>query len=252
MMIVRKSKERRHIDNRGHKTWMTFDWENKADPLQNGFGVLKILNEEILPPGTGFILLTNKDMVIITYLREGVIIYKGPLEDADLMWTKEFHRTNVASDTQQYAFNASQTEDAHIFQSGFSPIGQILKPDGIKKLFTHAERQGTLKLIASPNGNEGSLTLRQNVKMYSAFIHKGNHLVHPLKHGRSAWLHVVNGGILMYDLNLQTGDGVGLSEESSVSFTAQMPTEILLFDLDVPVGPRTELELPQEAALPLI
>ena len=73
------------------------------------------------PPGTGFILHTHKDMVIITYLREGVIIYRGPLEDADLMWTKKFHRDNTTPDTKQYAFNVSQSEDAHIFQSGFSP-----------------------------------------------------------------------------------------------------------------------------------
>src|SRR5665213_2779424 len=109
MIIVRKSKERRHIEKTGRKTWITFDWENKTDPLQNGFGALKILNEEILSPGTGFILHTQKDMVIITYLREGVIIYKGPLDDTDLIWNKEFHQSNASSATKHFAFNASES-----------------------------------------------------------------------------------------------------------------------------------------------
>ncbi len=249
MMIVRKSEERRHIEKMGHKTWITFDWENKSDPLQNGFGLLKILNEEILSPGTGFVLHTHKDMVIITYLGEGVIIYKGPLEDADLLWAKEFHQANVTPDSEQYAFNVSKTEDAHIFQSGFAPREGFLKSDGVKKLFTHAERQGILKLIASPDGREGSLPIQQDAQMYSAFIHKGNHMVHPLAHGRSAWLHVVRGEILMNDFNFQSGDGVGLSDEISIPFTAQMPTEILLFDLAETVSPKMGMEPQKETVL---
>jgi len=249
MIVVRKSMERRHIENKGHKTWMTFDWQNNSDPLQNGFGLLKILNEEIIPPGTGFVLLTNNDMVVITYLREGVIIYRGPLQAADLMWTKEFLQSNVTGENRQYAFNISQTEDAHIFQSGFSPNHEVLKSDGAKKLFTHADRQGVLKLVASPDGKEDSLRIQQDVQMYSSFIHKGNHMVHSLGTGRSAWLHVVNGGILMNDLDLQTGDGAGLSDEIAVSFTAQMPTEVLLFDLPAFVSPITRIEPLKEAAL---
>jgi redox-sensitive bicupin YhaK (pirin superfamily) len=247
MIIVRKSTERRQIESVGHKTWMTFDWENKADPLQNGFGVLKILNEEILSPGTGFILHTNKDMVIITYLREGMIIFKGPLEDADLLWSKEFHQVNFTPETEKYVFNPSRSEDAHIIQSGFTPSDGFLKPDGVKKLFTHAERQGILKLIASADGRGGSLTIQQDVQMYSAFIHKGNHMIHELEPGRNAWLHVVNGGILMNDLSLQSGDGVGISNEISVSFTAQMPTEILLFDLAESVNQKNKSEPKKEA-----
>jgi redox-sensitive bicupin YhaK (pirin superfamily) len=251
MIIVRKSKERRHIESGGHKTWMTFDSENKADPLQNGFGVLKILNEEILSPGTGFILHTQKDMVIITYLREGVIIYKGPLDDADLIWTRKFQQTNTTPDSKQYAFNASETEDAHVFQSGFTPNENFKNPDGIKKLFTHAERQSILKLVASPDGKSGSLAIQQDVRMYSAFTHVGNHMVHELDLGRRAWIHVVNGEILMNDLKLQTGDGAGLSEEITVSFTAREPTEILLFDLAEEDVPQTGTKTQKAAVLSL-
>ncbi|HEY5037759.1 MAG TPA: hypothetical protein VIJ93_01660, partial [bacterium] len=129
---MRKSEERRHIGNQNKKTWMTFDSENKADPLQNGFGALKMLNEELLSPDSGYILNTHMDMVIVTYVQEGVIIYKGPLEKSDLVEANEFRRVDVPRDTKQYAFNISHSEDAHIFQSGFAPSESLLKQGEIK------------------------------------------------------------------------------------------------------------------------
>jgi redox-sensitive bicupin YhaK (pirin superfamily) len=231
MIIVRKSEERRHIEKKDQQTWLTFDWENKADPLQNGFGVLKILNEEILSPGSGFILHTHKDMVVVTYVPEGMIIYKGPLESPDTIESEEFHQIKVVSGSKLPAFNLLESEDTHLFQSGFASKRGNAQANGIKKLFTQAERQGVLKLIASPDGREASLPIQQDVQIYSTFIHKGNHMIHELKPGRGSWLHVVKGRILLDDLELRTGDGAGLSQEIAVSFTAQMPTEILLFDL---------------------
>jgi redox-sensitive bicupin YhaK (pirin superfamily) len=231
MIIVRKSEERRHIQAKNQKTWMTFDWENTADPLQNGFGVLKILNEEMLSPGSGFILHTHRDMVVVTYISEGMLIYKGPLEHPDSLEAKEFYSAHVAPGAKQYAINVSPTEDTHVFQSGFTPGDGHPERTGVKKLFTYAERNGILKLIASPDGREASLPLRQDVQIYSTFIHRGNHMIHELGPGRSAWLHVVKGQISLNDFRLHTGDGAGLSGEMAVSFTAREPTEILLFDL---------------------
>jgi redox-sensitive bicupin YhaK (pirin superfamily) len=250
MITVRKSEERRHITHDKQKTWMTFDWENTADPLRNGFGVLKILNEEILSPGSGFILHTHKDMVVVTYVREGMIIYKGPLETLDPLVAKEFHMGKTTREAKQYAIDISPTEDAHVFQSGFTHNGGVSDPGGIKKLFTHAERNGILKLIASPDGREASLPLRQDIQIYSTFIQKGNHMIHELYPGRAAWLHVVKGHILLDGFHLQTGDGAGLSDEISVSFTAQEPTEILLFDLggQIPEEIKAKLENKLETA----
>ena len=152
--------------------------------------------------------------------------------------TKEFNKVNVTKDTKQYAFNTSESQDAHVFQCGFDvdeckdDCGDgVTKPNGVKKLFTHAERQGVLKLIASSDGREDSLSLRQDIQIYSTFMNTGNHVIHELKPGRSSWLHVVKGKIALNGLNLQTGDGVGLTGERSVSFTAKSPAEILLFDL---------------------
>jgi quercetin 2,3-dioxygenase len=238
LITIIKSKDRHYLDVQDQKTWKTFDAENKIDPLQNSFGVLKILNEEILSPGGGFVLRAKKDMVVVTYVREGVIIYKAPSEEPTLLEMKEFGRNNADKDTNQYAFNTSESEEAHVFQCGFD-LGECAdacedgspKPKGVKKLYTHAERQGVLRLIASSDGMEGSLAIKHDVQIYSSFTRDGNHIIHELKPGRSAWLHVVKGKILHNGLTLQTGDGVGITEEKSVSFTSKCPTEILLFDL---------------------
>jgi redox-sensitive bicupin YhaK (pirin superfamily) len=250
MIIVRKSEERRHIGDKVKNTWRTFDWENNSDSLQNGFGGLKIFNEEILTPGTGFILQTNENMVIVTYIKEGLIIYDGPLETSGLLESGEIHQINLTSITKQYGFDTLLTDDAHVFQSGFIPSLVVSKPGNRKKYFTHAERKGILRLIASPDGKKDSLKIPQDVHMYSTLINKGNHVIHELGPSRAAWLHMVNGEILTNDLKLQTGDGAGFSEERSVSFTAQMPTEILLFDLSEPVVQKAEMEPQKKRSFP--
>ena len=231
MITVRKSAERRHITNEEQTTWMTFDWENKADPLQKGFGALKIFNEEELSPGRAFILHTHNDMVVVTYVHEGVVICNGPLGKNGLMESGDFLQVGATLGAKQYTINASPSDNAHVFQSGFTPAAGVLEPVGEKKLFTLAERKGVLRLIASPDGKEASLKIQQDVQMYSTLIHKGNHMIHELKPGRKAWLHVVKGGIDLSGLPFQAGDGAGFSGENAVSFTAREPTEILLFDL---------------------
>lgn len=242
MINVRKSKERRHIADNVRNTWRTFDWENKTDSLQNGFGGLKIFNEEILSPKTGFILHTHENMVIVTYVKEGLIIYDGPLGTSGLLESGGIHQINLKSIIKQYGFDTLRIGDAHVFQSGFIPSLILSKPSNRNKHFTHAERKGVLKLIGSPDGKQDSLKIQKDVHMYSALIHKGNHVIHELKPYRNAWIHVVDGQILVNDLKLQKGDGAGFSGERSVSFRAQMPTEILLFDLAVPVIQKTGLE----------
>lgn len=260
MINVRRSAERHHIGNKDQKSWMTFDPDIKADPMRNGFGVLNVLNEEILSPGSGFTLRISKVMVVITYVREGMIIYKGPLDKPDFIETKEFHRGSGVPGMKQYAFNVSQSEDAHIFQCGFSlgecdveggaavPAEDPPPLEGFKKLYTHSERQGVLRLIASPDGRDSSIPIRNDVEMYSTYIHNGNHIIHELAPGRSAWLHVVKGHILLDGLDLQTGDGAGFSGVRSVSFTAKTPTEVLLFDLCAQLA-RTEKTAPQSEPL---
>jgi quercetin 2,3-dioxygenase len=101
-----------------------------------------------------------------------------------------------------------------------------------QKRFSTAERRGELRVVASPDARRGSLRLDRNAVLYSAMIEPGRHVVHELSRGRSAWLHIVQGEATLGDLVLTTGDGVGLTAERAISFTARVQTEVLLVDLD--------------------
>jgi len=213
---------------------MTFDWENEADPLRSGFGSLRLLNEEFLALGTGFILQTPRDLIVVTYVHEGLIVSNGPIDKPGMVVSKEFRMDVVGAGTKRESFGVSYPEETHFFQSGFNPREGPLKKGEDKKLFTHAERKGVLRLVASPDGRDSSIPIQQDALIYSTCIYNGNHMIHELLQGRKAWLHVVSGEILMNGLQLKTGDGIGLSDEISVSFTAKSPSEILLFDMADP------------------
>ncbi len=249
MIIVKKSDQRRHIENSEQNTWLTFDHENKVDPLRNGFGSLQLFNEEILTRGRALKLHPIKEMVIVTYLQKGVVVYHGPFGGSDVLEPGDFHRINVGPDDQKYEFDAIFAAETHLFQSGFKPDQAGVESRGKKVFYSHADRHGILKLIASPNGSEASLPIQRDVHMYSTFIHPTQHIDHMLKIGRSAWLHVVKGHVRVNDFQLQTGDGAGYSGESSLSFEAQMPSEILLFDLIEPVLEEGVMEPQKDGAL---
>ncbi len=120
---------------------------------------------------------------------------------------------------------------AHVFQSCITPDGSAVKPNTERNRFPFADRKGALRLVASPDGRDGSLSIHQDVQIYSSILLVGHHPIHELSRGRAAWLHIVQGRVLLQEHVLGTGDAAALEDESAVSFTAQIPSEILLFDL---------------------
>jgi hypothetical protein len=127
--------------------------------------------------------------------------------------------------------NASRTDSAHVFQIWLRPSEAGLPPSHEQKRFSAAERRGVLCVVASPDGRRGSLRIHQDALMCSALLDPGQHVVHELSYGRSAWLHVVRGEVTLGDTVLAAGDGAGVSAERAVSLTAREESEILLFDL---------------------
>jgi redox-sensitive bicupin YhaK (pirin superfamily) len=232
MLTLRTSNERSHIQNANQNTWMTFDPENSNDPLKNGFGALKKINEDILSPKMELRPFpTKSNMLVLTYVRKGAILYESPGGKTSSLSQNEFQLAKIGPEIKHDGINASSSDEAQVFQFRFDLKGRAVKPMEIKKFFSLAERKGLLRLIASSDGKEASLTIKQDFQMYSGLIFGGTHIIHQLGPGRRAWLHVVNGKIQMNGLTLQTGDGVGFTEEDSVAFTAKEPSSVILFDL---------------------
>jgi redox-sensitive bicupin YhaK (pirin superfamily) len=167
----------------------------------------------------------------LTYVCEGALAYENSLGSSGIVQAGEFQRVTVGRGLHHSKTNASRTDWAHFFQIWLRPSEADLEPGYEQKRFTAAQRRGGLCVVASLDARRGSLHIHQDTLIYSALLDPGQHVVHELSPGRSAWLHVVQGEVTLGDTVLTTGDGAGLTAERVVSLTAMEESEILLVDL---------------------
>jgi redox-sensitive bicupin YhaK (pirin superfamily) len=231
MISVRRAKDRR-LDHRGQQeTWLTFNAQERADPLADGFHSLQSLNECRLPPGGGSPTLPHTETEIITYVLEGALAYDDSLGRSGAQNAGEFRRMTAGRNVRCTDTNASRNEWVRVFQLWLRSRDAGAAPGHEQKRFSVAERRGGLRLVASPDARLGSLHLREDARVYSGLLEPGQHVVHELEQGRAAWLHIVAGEITLGDEVLCSGDGAGIGAQRPVSFTARAETEILLVDL---------------------
>jgi redox-sensitive bicupin YhaK (pirin superfamily) len=231
MFTLRRAKERHHDRLHKQDVWHTFYSQGGVDPLANGFGALEILNEDHLPPGAGVPHEPRHDAEIVTYVREGALAHEDSEGRSGVIHAGEFQRRTAGRGIRHSETNASRADWAHFFQIWLRPSQAELEPSHEQKRFSAAERRGGLCIIASPDARRGSLRIHQDALMYSAMLDPGQHVIHELSAGRSAWLHLVQGEVMLDDVVLSTGDGAGVTGERAVSLTAREQTEILLVDL---------------------
>jgi hypothetical protein len=231
MITLRRASERRHSRRPKFEDWLTFDPEDRADPLADGFGALELLTETRLAPGTGVPRSARHDVETVTYLHQGVLAYEDSMGHSGVLQAGEFHRVTSGRNLRHSQTNASRTDWAHFYQLGLHPSEAELESEHAQKRFSAAERRGDLCVVASPDARKGSLRVHQDTLICSALLDPGQHVVRELAEGRSAWLHVVDGQITLADSILGAGDGAGITMERAVSLTAREPSEVLLVDL---------------------
>jgi redox-sensitive bicupin YhaK (pirin superfamily) len=234
MLVVRRNEARqRHVRGK-HEAWLSFPPLGTPDPFAGGLDGVEFLNEDRLAPGATIASQPPHDAEILTYVREGALAFQDSTGRSRVIQAGEFHRVAPGHTARHRSSNASRTEAAHVFQIWLrAPLGG-LESGQDQKRFSAAERRGWLFLVASPDGRRGSLRIQPDVLVYSALLEIGQHLVHDLAPERRVWLHVVQGSAAIDDVVLTTGDGVGISAERAVSFTAREATEFLLLDLADP------------------
>jgi redox-sensitive bicupin YhaK (pirin superfamily) len=232
MISVRRAEARRHDRRHQRDIWRTFDPRDRANPIDSGFGALELLDEGRLPPSAPIPQQPRGDAEIVTYVREGAVAYEDAMGCSGVIRAGEFQRMTAVDGMRHGEANASRTAWAHVLQIRLRPSLLRLEAAREQKRFSVAERRGGLRIVASPDAQRGSLRLRQDARIYSALLERGQHVVHELLHGRGAWLHLVHGQLNLGDLVLTTGDGAAITAERAVSLTAREETEILLVDLD--------------------
>ncbi len=232
MIAVRRAKDRYHVQHRRQEAWHTFYKSDRDNPFANGFGSLEIFTENSLPPGAGIPPDPQHDAEILTYVRKGALAHEDSTGCSGVISTGEFQHMTAGHGIRHRERNPSRDEWAQVFQIWFRPTQAGREPNREQKRFSAADRRGMFCVVGSPDARTGSLRLQEDVLIYSALLEAGQHVIHELPSGRSAWLHVVSGEAALAEVIVATGDGVGISGERAVSLTARESTELLLVDLE--------------------
>jgi quercetin 2,3-dioxygenase len=227
----------RQAANRGHAkydwldTWHTFSFDTYYDPAHMGFRVLRVINEDRVEPGRGFGMHGHRDMEIITYVLEGALEHRDSLGTGSVLRPGEFQRMSAGTGIRHSEFNPSATEPVHLYQIWLLPNQKGLRPSYEQKAFSESERRGRLRLVASPEAEDGSLLIHQDARIYLSTLEARQEVRHELQLGRGAWLQVLRGALVVNGQVLATSDGAAVSNETDLAIRAVEPAEVMLFDL---------------------
>jgi redox-sensitive bicupin YhaK (pirin superfamily) len=209
----------------------TFSFNRYYDPHYTGFRELLVINEDFVAPGQGFGTHSHSDMEILSYVVEGALEHQDSSGGSGIIRPNELQRMSAGTGVSHSEFNASKTEPVHFLQIWIQPEQVGLKPEYEQRAFPAEERRGRLRLIASRNGSNGSVTIHQDVKVYDALLSPEDEVSYQFGGDRHAWVQVIKGAVTVGGSPLRTGDGAAISEENSLNIRASEEAEILLFDL---------------------
>ena len=231
MITVRKSDQRGRTQIDWLNSWHTFSFGDYYDPKWMAFGPLRVINEDFVGSGQGFGMHPHRDMEIITYIVKGALQHRDSLGSGSVIRPGDVQRMTAGTGIRHSEFNPSPSEAVHLLQIWIMPNARNLAPGYEEKFFSDEERQNKLRLIASPDGSDGSVKINQDAQVYASIIEPGATLTHDLKENRYAWLQVARGSVSVNDVELNQGDGAGINREDTLVISAKDRAELLLFDL---------------------
>jgi redox-sensitive bicupin YhaK (pirin superfamily) len=231
MNQVRKAAERGHFDHGWLDTYHTFSFGNFYDPAHMGFRSLRVINDDRVAPGQGFGMHGHRDMEIVTYVLDGALQHRDSMGNGSILRAGELQRMTAGTGVRHSEFNPSDMEWVHLYQIWLLPQRKGMEPSYEQMAVGEEDRRGRFRLVASPDGVDGSLTIHQDARLYLAFLSPGEGISHEINRGRAAWLQVLRGSANVLGHDLAAGDGVAVTDENAISVHAAAPSEVLLFDL---------------------
>jgi quercetin 2,3-dioxygenase len=231
MMDILKSEERGHANHGWLDSHFTFSFADYFDPEQVQFRTLRVMNDDRIAGGGGFPKHPHRDMEIVTYVLEGALEHKDSMGNGSVIKPGDVQYMSAGTGVAHSECNASKTEPVHMYQIWMLPEKQGLKPTYDQKTFSDAEKRGKLRLVASPDGRDGSVRIRQDNELYATVLGAGETVKHALKKDRHAYVQVARGSVKLNGTELREGDGAAISEEKAVELTGVKDAEVLLFDL---------------------
>lgn len=231
MIQLRKAADRGCFDHGWLQTCHTFSFGDYDDPAQRGFRSLRVINEDRVAPGQGFGMHGHREMEIITLVLEGTLEHQDSLGNGSLIRPGELQRMSAGTGIRHSEFNPSESQWVHLYQIWLLPNRPGVMPSYEQRAFEPGEQHGRLRLVASPDGADGSLSIYQDARLYIASLAAEQTVAHALERGRAAWLQVLSGDVQVLGHSAAAGDGLALVEESAIEAHAATAAEILLFDL---------------------
>jgi hypothetical protein len=231
MKQLRRSEERGHANHGWLDSHHSFSFADYYDPRHMGFGALRVINEDRVAAGSGFGTHGHRDMEIISYVLEGELGHKDSIGNGSVIAPGDVQRMSAGSGIMHSEFNHAKDATTHFLQIWIQPDRKGIAPGYEQKHFGVADKRGRLRLIASPDGAEGSVTIHQDARVYAGLIDGDEKADAPIAAGRRAYVHVARGSVNVNGEALRAGDALMLEGEPKVELGGGKDAEVLVFDL---------------------
>jgi quercetin 2,3-dioxygenase len=234
MLKIRRASERGHADHGWLSSRHTFSFADYYDPAHMGFRALRVINEDRVAPGQGFPRHPHRDMEIVSYVLDGALAHRDSMGTGSTIRPGDVQRMSAGTGVAHSEYNASKADPVHFLQIWLMPSQRGIAPSYEQKTFTPEQKLGQLRVVASPDGRDSSVTLHTDATLYAGLFGSGQAARLDLAPGRHAWVHVARGSARVNGQDLAAGDAVALSDEAAVVVEGRPGPEegeVLVFDL---------------------
>ncbi|HTQ75506.1 MAG TPA: pirin family protein [Burkholderiales bacterium] len=231
MMEIRKSQDRGLADHGWLRSLHSFSFADYYDPGHMGFGDLRVINEDRIQPGTGFGTHGHRDMEIISYVLDGALAHEDSMGNGSTIVPGDVQRMSAGKGVLHSEFNQAPRGVTHFLQIWIEPNVRGIAPSYEQKHFDAESKRGRLRLVASPDGRDASVTIHQDAFLYAALLDREDRAIHTLRRGRRAYVHVARGSVTANGQPLEAGDALKAVDTDEIALGQGRDAEILLFDL---------------------
>jgi hypothetical protein len=231
MLTLRKSQERGYADHGWLKSFHSFSFAGYHDPAHMGFGNLRVINEDRIAPGMGFGTHGHRDMEIISYVLEGNLAHKDSMGNVKGIPPGDVQRMSAGRGVQHSEFNHADGQNTHFLQIWIEPNVRGIAPSYEQKTFDAAEKRGALRLVASPDGAQGSVTVHADALLYAGLFDGDEKAALSLDAARKTYVHLVKGTLSVNGQVLSAGDAALIENETRLTLDQGQKAEVLVFDL---------------------
>jgi redox-sensitive bicupin YhaK (pirin superfamily) len=231
MQQIRRANERGHADHGWLNSYHSFSFADYFDPEHVEFGALRVINEDRVVPGAGFGTHGHRDMEIISYVLDGELAHKDSTGTSSVIRPGDVQRMSAGSGVMHSEFNGSHDKPVHFLQIWIQPNVRGIAPEYEEKRFEPEQKRGRLRLIASPQGDDGSVRIHQDARVYAGLFDGPEQATLNVGNGRRVYVHVARGQVQANGVALGAGDALMLTDTTSLALSSGVNAEVIVFDL---------------------